>query len=114
MFQNACIDGHDPTFDSFKKYKDLEIDNLVTFDKFIGKEYQKYAKANNFVFGSLRNNFFVNYSSKVNEETVVYLSSFKIRDKEYFYETNDNKKINHRENARYTDSFITKNNAKIL
>ncbi len=108
LFQNACIDGHDPTFDSFKKYKDLEIDNLVTFDKFIGKEYQKYAKANNFVFGSLRNNFFVNYSSKVNEETVVYLSSFKIRDKEYFYETNDNKKINHRENARYTDSFITK------
>ncbi len=108
LFQNACIDGHDPTFYSFKKYKDLEIDNLVTFDEFIGREYQKYAKANNLVFGSLRNNYFKNYSSKVNDETIVYLSSFKAVDFSYFNMTGNNEKISDTKIARATDIYITK------
>ena len=108
LFQNACIDGHDPTFHSFKKYKDLEIDNLVTFDKFIGKEYQKYAKANNLVFGSLRNNYFKDYSSKTNnEDTIVYMSVFKIRDGKYYYETNKNTKIDFEALSLDTDRYLS-------
>ena len=106
LFQNANIDGHDPTFYSFKKYNDLEIDNLVTFNEFIGKEYQKYAKANNLVSGSLRNNYFKSYSSKVNEETIVYLSTFKTSNWVSFDESNDGKKVSHEEISRDTDGYI--------
>ena len=80
----------DTYLNKYKK-KNLSADYILTFTDAIGDKFKKHINCNNLTIGSFRNNIFkINKFTKKN--SIAFISSYKKRDKDYFY-NNGNSKI---------------------
>lgn len=94
--QNGYRGGPNDFFNTLKKEKKklfLSADYIFTFNKIIGKEYNKYIKSNIISAGSFRNNFFKKSNKKIKNNTILYISSYTPYDKNSLFANSKNNLI---------------------
>lgn len=94
--QNGYRGGPNDFFYTLKKEKKklfLSADYIFTFNKIIGKEYNKYIKSNIISAGSFRNNFFKKSNKKIKNNSILYISSYTPYDKNSFFSNSKNNLI---------------------
>ena len=106
FIQNGVRTKYVDIFSNIDHNEKYRVDFMLVFNRIIAEKYKNYIKGKTFVIGSLKNNHFQGAKKKITTNTVVFISCYRPKVKEFLYLDDKNQPI-YWEDFYNLDSKIT-------